>query len=178
VIPRADGESVDLAWAAGFIDAEGHFGLPRNVPRKTAPTWRRIRASAPQHSSTAGPAEVLLKMQRILGGRLERHGDPDDFRWLVEGERVETVITRIQAWLGTIKQEQARRALDEYRAQVRLHGNGERCARGHPYDRVYQSSTGPKKRCNSCARLLSRRKRAAKGIKPRQFKNVARRYNS
>lgn len=177
-IPMIPAGELDRAWAAGFLDGEGHFGLPRTVSRKGGSGWRRLRASASQHGSPDRPAEVLTRLQRILGGRIERHGDIDDFRWVVErGPVVDQIFRWICPWLGTVKQEQARAAIDTFQAQTRLHGTSSRCARGHEYDRVYLSRTGPKRRCGSCARIVSRMQRARAGIAPRQFKVISRRYN-
>lgn len=170
-------QELDLAWAAGFLDGEGHFGLPRAGARKGAPDWHRIRVSATQNGQPGMPPEVLLKLHRLLGGSIEIHGEPDDFRWLMEGpERVEGVYLKLRPWLGTVKQEQARSVIHGFRAQTRIHGDATRCARGHDYSRVYMSIAGPRRKCSACERILARMKRAAQGIKPRQFKNVARRY--
>jgi hypothetical protein len=168
---------LDLAWAAGFLDGEGHFGLPRAGARKNAPDWHRIRVSATQNGESGLPPDVLFKLQRVLGGKIEIHGEIDDFRWLLEGpERVEAVLLQVRPWLGVIKQEQARSVLQRFRSQVRKHGDATRCVRGHEYSLVYMSRTEPKHRCKACARILSRMKRAARGIKPRQFRNATRRY--
>jgi hypothetical protein len=169
---------LDLAWAAGFLDGEGPFGLPQKIRRKDGSVWRRLRVSVSQNSEPERPAEVLLRLQRILGGRIERHGDADDFRWLIDsGARVQDVFARVRPWLGTVKQEQAQCVIDIYRSQVRRQGSTTKCARGHPYDNVRVGGAGSKRRCNACARMRSRMRRAAKGIAPRRFKNVARRYN-
>jgi hypothetical protein len=174
---RGTREELDLAWAAGFLDGEGHFGLPRVGPRKNAPDWHRIRVSATQNGLPGLPPDVLFRLVRIFGGKIERHGEPDDFRWLMEGVRkVEAVLRQTRPWLGTVKQEQAAHVIQGFRSQIRLHGDASRCARGHEYSSVYLSPTGPKRRCNACARITSRIKRARAGAKPRQFKNVARRY--
>lgn len=175
----ATSTDLDLAWAAGFLDGEGHFGVPRAVPRKDGTSWRRIRVSASQHSEPGNPAEVLLRLKHVLGGRIERHGDADDFRWVIESaSTIEAVFALVRSWLGTVKQDQARRAIDGFRSQTRLHGTSDRCVRGHEYEHIYVSGTGPKRRCNACARVISRLKRASEGIKPRQFRNIARRYTS
>ncbi len=170
---------VDLSWAGGFLDAEGHFGLPRKVRRKNGTAWLRLRVSASQHGEPAQPAEVLRRLERILGGRIERHGEVDDFRWVIEsGSAVQGMFERVRPWLGTAKQEQARLAIDRFLSQERLHGTASHCVRGHAYSGWYVTPSGRRKaRCNACARLLQRLKRASQGIKPRPFKNVARRYN-
>lgn len=173
-----DSKDIDLAWAAGFMDGEGHFGLPRARARKNAPDWRRIRVSATQNGEPGLPPEVLFKLQRLFGGSIEIHGEPDDFRWLLEGpDRVESVFLRVRPWLGHVKQIQAWSVMERFRSQIRVKGDAVHCVRGHEYTRVYVSRTGPKKRCNACARIVQRKKRAEQGIKPRPFKNVARRYN-
>lgn len=170
---------LDVSWAAGFLDGEGHFGLPRSGPRKNAPDWHRIRASATQKGAPGRPPHVLFRLQRILGGKIEMHGEPDDFRWLVEGVRsVEAVFENVRPWLGPVKQHQARSVIEGFRSQIRIRGDASRCVRGHEYSRIYMTPTGPKRKCNACARLVSRMTRAALGIRPRQFKNLARRYNS
>jgi hypothetical protein len=168
---------LELSWAAGFLDGEGHFGLPRAGGRKNAPDWRRIRASATQNGEPGLPPEVLFKLRDLLGGKIEVHGEPDDFRWLVEGvDRVEAILLRVRPWLGTVKQEQAYSVIHGFRSQIRLHGDAARCFRGHEYSRVYMSAAGPRRKCNACDRIRERKQRAAQGIRPRQFKNVARRY--
>lgn len=169
----------ELAWAAGFVDAEGCFGVTRLPTRKDGSARLRIRVSASQHGSPGAPAEVLLRLQNAFGlGRVERHGDPDDFKWVAEGVRaVETVLEAIRPWLGPVKIEQARLALDAAGTLGRVRGDELHCIRGHVYDDVYIRMNGHiHRRCNACARIVERAKRAAQGIKPRQFKNVERRY--
>jgi hypothetical protein len=169
--------SVELAWASGFLDGEGHFGLPRARTRTDGTDWRRIRVSASQHGEPARPAEVLLKLRRVLGGRIERHGEIDDHRWVSERAlEIDRIFQQVRPWLGTVKQEQARAAIETFKGQARLHGTSDLCSRGHEYDHIYMSRSGPKRRCRACARIVSRRSRSRRGIKPRQFSNADRRY--
>lgn len=102
----------------------------------------------------------------------------DDFKWVAEGRAaVLRVLELTETWLGSVKLLQAEIALAGFDRQERFRGGGATCARGHPYDRIVVLPSGRvRKFCYACARLLDRRKRAAQGIKPRQFKNVARRY--
>jgi hypothetical protein len=87
------------------------------------------------------------------------------------------VLQVVGPWLGAVKREQARDVMAAFANQLRLKGGSTLCKRGHKYDRVQRRSNGSlHRRCNACARLLSRRKRAALGIAPRQFKDVRRRY--
>lgn len=124
--------------------------------------------------------EVLLRFQAaVLGmGNITGPDDDDMYFWRAGGfSEAQATIALIWSQLGSVKRAQARSALDGFRAQTRIRGNARRCIRGHAYTRIYMSPTGPKRRCNGCERIVGRMKRAAQGIKPRQFKNAARRYN-
>jgi hypothetical protein len=124
---------------------------------------------------------VLGRLQRVFDGtgRIERHGDIDDYRWVAEGvPAVKVVLSSIGTWLGPVKREQAALALDRFAAQIRLKGDATRCVRGHAYTYIAMKAGRRRRVCNACDRLLERRKRAALGIPPRQFKNEARRYTS
>lgn len=174
-----DADAVERAWAAGFLDAEGYFGTYHSRSRKSGPDWRRIRVSATQHGQVGAPPDVLLRLQQAFQGlgRIERHGDPDDFRWVAEGtEAIDYVLDRTGRWLGTIKSDQAQLAMRRFRAQVRLKGDATHCVRGHSYTRIATSGRRLRRICDICDLLSERRQRASRGIPPRQFKNVARRY--
>jgi len=177
----ASADDLERAWAAGFMDAEGCFGLARSMKRKNGPQWYRIRVSASQHGDVGVPAEVLKRLHAVFDGtgRIERHGDPDDHRWLAEGANaVEDVLRRTEPWLGSVKVAQAKIALEKFRGQVRLKGDSTHCVRGHSYSGLAMRGGRLRRICNLCDLLSERRRRAAKGISPRQFKNPARRYTS
>ena len=172
-------DDTERIWAAGFLDAEGCFGVVRALPRKRGPTWYRIRASASQHGEVGLPAPVLMRLRAALDGmgRIECHGEPDDFKWVVEGEeRIERVLARVGPWLGETKRLQAKEALATFRAQTRLKGDATRCVRGHVYTGVAMKGGRLRRICNQCERITDRRRRPAQGVPPRQFKNAARRY--
>jgi hypothetical protein len=98
-VARTRGE-IERAWAAGFLDGEGCFGLNRAKVRKRGPAWYRLRVSADQHGIVGGPPEVLVRLQRALGiGRIERHSDPDDYKWSAEGS---TTMERILAMTAPV----------------------------------------------------------------------------
>ncbi|HET8567852.1 MAG TPA: hypothetical protein VFM93_02555 [Candidatus Limnocylindria bacterium] len=168
----AAAEAEDRAWAAGFLDGEGSFCLVRAATRKWSADWRRVRVSASQNGAVGAPADVLVRLQRSLGvGRIERHGEPDDFRWCAEGRaRVVHVLELVTPWLGSVKVAQAAAALSRFDAQERRKGEGGTCVRGHSYDRVAKRGDRIRKICNSCRRLYGRRERARRGVPPRKFK--------
>ena len=94
------------AWAAGFLDAEGCFGVARKGTRSDGVAWYRIRCSASQHGERDVPPAVLVRLHAALGGlgKIERHGDPDDHKWLVEGEHgIRAVLAVVGPWLGPTK---------------------------------------------------------------------------
>ena len=176
---RGDSPQVELAWAAGFLDAEGCFGLAKGNKRVHGTHWYRIRASATQHGQPAVIPDVLHRLQRALRGigRIERHGDDDDFKWLVEGDlHVQMVVDAVSPFLSEVKAAQAQRAIHAFRAQTRLKGNATHCVRGHEYSYTALRSGRIRRICNACARLQDRRERARRGIPPRAFKNISRRY--
>ncbi|MDP9252727.1 MAG: hypothetical protein M3O80_06945 [Chloroflexota bacterium] len=176
---RGDSRQLDLAWAAGFMDAEGSFGTARANKRVRGPNWYRVRASATQHGAPGVVPEVLLRLQRVLGGfgRIECHGDIDDFKWVAEGDaNVERVLRTLEPSLGAVKVSQARNALERFRAQPRLKGNATHCVRGHEYSYAVVRGGRLRRICKPCARILERRWRAKQGISPRRFKDPARRY--
>jgi len=178
-LTASDNERLDRAWAAGFLDAEGCFGLVRGRARVGGPRWYRIRASASQHGKVGVPAAVLVRLHRILGvGRIERHGEIDDFKWVAEGlPAIERVLAVVGPWLGSVKSEQAVDSMRAYASQTRLKGDEDRCKRGHLYDRrVTLKTDRTRAYCKACARLLARRQRAALGITPRAFRDISRRY--
>jgi hypothetical protein len=174
-----DPQQLEAAWAAGFMDGEGCFGIARAGKRVHGPDWYRVRASATQHGAPHVVPAVLLRLQRLLGGRIECHGEIDDFKWVAEGDiNVEKALRMLEPFLGVVKTAEAHEALAAFRAQIRLKGDAKHCLRGHEYS--YTATRGGRTRriCNPCARIIDRRERAKQGITPRPFKNVARRYTA
>jgi hypothetical protein len=180
VAERSRGD-IERAWAAGFLDAEGCFGLNRGNPRVRGPAWYRIRVSADQHGDVGSTPEVLLRLRSALGGigRIDRHGAPDDYKWSAEGHAmIEEVLALTSQWLGGEKREEARQALARFASQSRLKGDATRCVRGHIYTRIAMKGGRMRRICNACERLTDRARRAAMGIPPRPFKNLSHRYTA
>jgi hypothetical protein len=171
---RTAPERLRLAWAAGFLDAEGYFGNPRGFDRKDGTIGLTIRVSASQHGLPHSPAEVLLQLREILGGRIEAHGEIDDFKWVAEGVvNVTRIAALVEPWIGDLKLRQAHTAIDAASA-LRVRGTDEHCIRGHVYDRVYVRPDGTIHRvCNACERIRRQASRAALGSKRRMLRNVS-----
>lgn len=180
-LAERDSDEIERAWAAGFLDAEGCFGLNRGKKRVRGPAWYRIRVSADQHGVIEQIPAVLERLQRALGGigRIDRHGSADDYKWSAEGRSMtEHVLATTSPWLGVEKHEEATTALAKFSAQPRLKGDATHCVRGHPYSGVAMKGGRKRRICNACERLTDRARRAALGIPPRPFKDVTRRYTS
>lgn len=177
VVAPQSAVELDLAWAAGFLDAEGWFGVVHGRPRKDATPTFRIRVSAPQHSHDGKEPEVLTRLRAVLGiGTIERHGEADDFKWVAYGpDAVATVLALTRSWLGAVKLAQADEAFDKWSAQPRVRSRSDfTCARGHVYDGVLLTASGRiRKYCNACARMAERARRAARGGKPRTVRLAA-----
>lgn len=159
----ASRQALELAWAAGFLDAEGSFGLVRSNDRKGGPPWYRVRASATQHGDVGVPPAVLHRLRSALGGlgRIERHGEPDDFKWVVEGvDAIQSVLAATSPHLSSIKTQQALGAIARFQSQLRLKGNAEHCLRGHTYDRIAIRGGRKRRVCSACARSFRERSRA------------------
>jgi hypothetical protein len=118
------------------------------------------------HGQTAGAPTTSSS---ILGvGRMERHGEIDDFKWATEGViNVRGVLERLRPWLGSVKIAQATEALATA-GSSRVRGDAEHCIRGHTYDHIYVRPDGTvRHRCNTCMRDRARAIRASQGIAPR-----------
>jgi hypothetical protein len=120
----------------------------------------------------------LRRLHRILDvGRIERHGEPDDYKWAAEGRiAIEKVLEVVGPWLGTVKREQARDSMRAFTGQVRLKGNGTHRKRGHAYDRRVTRNGRTRVFLQHLSTAQRAKQRALLGIAPRQFRNVARRY--
>ncbi len=146
---------IDRAWAAGFLDAEGCFGVTALPRRKDGTAGVRIRVSASQHGAPGVPADVLLYLRKALAiGRIERHGDADDFKWTTGGERnVRTVLEAVRPWLSEVKTHQALQALATH-VTFRVRGNADTCIRGHTYDGLTVRPDGAiHHHCSACDQI-------------------------
>jgi len=81
----------------------GYFGTPGKQLRKDGTYVLRVRASATQHGEVGIPAHVLIRLRETLGGRIERYGEPDDFKWVLEGvDNVRRLFESLSPWLGEV----------------------------------------------------------------------------
>lgn len=93
--------TVDLAWAAGFMEGEGSF----MVNRKSLGRNACARCSAAQKQR-----EPLDKLQRLFGGGVKPFKG-SYFRWDVSGARARGVMLTLFTFLSTRRRGQVRAAL-------------------------------------------------------------------
>ena len=110
-------------------------------------------------------------------GRIERHGDIDDFKWVSEGApNVRRALDIVRPWLGDVKVKQALEALASHE-QVRLRGGPDFCIRGHQYDYVYIRPNGAiHRRCRACGHLRAQATRMELPMRPRRLEDAPTRY--
>lgn len=108
----------ELAWAAGFVDGEGHFGLHKT---KVRPTDERGYASL-ELTAAQCDRQVLDRLQAALG--LGTIGGPytkkkenwrQSYLFYVNGfDKTKCAIELLMPWLSPVKKEQAERAIADY----------------------------------------------------------------
>lgn len=93
---------VEYAWAAGFIDGEGHFGC-RQATKNT------FQISIQVHQKGREP---LDKLQKIFGGKVYITGRPGIFKWSIQKrEDVVSAYEKLKPYLSKVKQLQAEIAI-------------------------------------------------------------------
>jgi hypothetical protein len=171
----------ELAWAAGFFDAEGSTYLEKH---RTHSDYFRIEAAITQGCASGVPPELeRFRTATGMWGHLYGPWEQEDandpvFRWklhrLIE---VEQLLARLEPWLGIVKREQARAAIALVRSQPVLpRGNPAwgshktHCVHGHEYERArirpYRSrgvglQRRANKQCLACSREQARARRLA-----------------
>lgn len=108
----------ELAWLAGVIDGEGHFGKSSKVAAFTIG----------QAGTLAGPPDLLVRCRDVLGfGSITGprvRGDrtnPIPMWFFNTGgfPRVQAVLALVWPWLGPVKRAQAVAVLDRFRHGAR-----------------------------------------------------------
>jgi hypothetical protein len=102
-IPAAVSPStVDLAWAAGFLEGEGGFCVnSRSLGRHSS-----LRVTATQKQR-----EPLDKLQRLFGGYVGLQATVPYFRWTVNGVRARGVMYTVFTFLSRRRRDQIRGVL-------------------------------------------------------------------
>jgi hypothetical protein len=105
-----DFDCTELAWAAGFFDAEGTTSLSQG---------RYLRAAVPQKGPTGVP-EVLVRFQRAVGvGQIYGPKDALIYQWTTTSPiKSVQAIAAIWPWLSSVKRAQVMRAATDSQARA------------------------------------------------------------
>lgn len=108
---------VDLAWASGFLDGEGYFGINVHSNRWLVPEISAAQAYRPK---------CLEKLRDVLGGRVrEESGRNHVYHWSVSGGKaIRLCLPKIIPYM-TVKREEAEIVL-EFSERMLSHRTGGR----------------------------------------------------
>lgn len=96
--------NTDYAWAAGFIDGEGHFGA-----RRTKHGTYQVSIQVHQKGD-----EPLQRLKSIFGGAVYKTGREDIYKWSIQRRAlVEQVVLDLWPYLTDVKRNQAHVALSK-----------------------------------------------------------------
>jgi hypothetical protein len=94
----------ELAWAAGFFDGEGWFGLAQEKGRRTGQPHARVN-----QADARGVPEVLARLRSAVGfghitGPYQKDGRIDLYGWEISSRgHVELLHHLLLPWLGQVK---------------------------------------------------------------------------
>ncbi len=176
--PPARSLGEELAWAAGFFDAEGSVSLLKHGSHTG---YFVGEAAVTQLGDATGSEELsrfraAVSLGKIFGPFTDRGGARSAYRWKVFPlTEICAVIDALRPWLGTVKRGQADRVLDVLVGQPTLpRGNPAwgsyktHCVNGHEYATARirrfgarQGGAAPREssRCLVCARDAARARR-------------------
>lgn len=119
--------TIDIAWAAGFLEGDGSFGIARVI---------NITAVQIQ-------LEPLLKLQKLFGGAITGRptpkGDKILSRWQVYSGRAAELMMTFYPLMSLDRKKQIQKALKRWRATGPASRDKTHCPQGHVYDKVYQA---------------------------------------
>lgn len=152
MLPRViPDQEIELAWAAGFFDGEGHTGLQSKSQK-----YRYLRLTVGQTEPT-----TLERFQKAVGygnitGPYPRKGTRKDvWVWQTTSKKAHEALNRLLPYLSGPKREQARLAIANER--LGLYKDRTTCKRGHSFtgDNVYTDKYGYRS-CVECRTLGTR----------------------
>ena len=146
--------SIDLAWAAGFLEGEGTFSSARTSPVASCAQVQR---------------EPLERLQRMFGGsilfyRRKQPTNRQDYHvWQVNGIRAAGVMMTLLCLMSPRRTGQLVASLDKWKSAgpnaARINGAKTHCPHGHEYTesntRVQRNGGG-----RVCIACVTRRNRA------------------
>lgn len=134
--------TLDIAWAAGFIEGDGCFSSINRNPAITAIQVQR---------------EPLERLHRIFGGRLgtyQRKIVKGNLyhRWQISGYKAAAIQMTLYVLMSPWRQEQIQRALAKWKLPAMNHNASKnRCSQGHEFSEsnTYRYPDG-RRGCRAC----------------------------
>jgi len=159
---QADVNTLELAWAAGFFDGEGHVSASKQAGKRACNMCIQIAQTDP---------EVLHRFQRAVGG-LGRVVGPHNYGWrdvwtfrVNRFEHVQAIVAMLWPFLSGLKRADAHRALSEMAAwRAEKAARAAMCQKDlHVLAEVGRTTAGS---CAACARDRHRESHGWKGGLP------------
>jgi len=151
--------TVDLAWAAGFLEGEGSFrfsqrdtGRPHGTPTVTAAqkdpeSLKRLHTLFSGNVPTPYIARVNRKECRV-------------YQWRIYGERAVGVMYALYPWMSGYRKAQIRAAISGWRGAPGQNKPRLKCRRGHdtstPELRAKPTKRQRHGQCLECRKLYAR----------------------
>jgi len=143
--------TIDIAWAAGFLEGEGWFDDGRG----------------PKIGAGQKEIEPLLKLQKLFGGKIflrKKRGisKSDIYWWVLGSHRSPAVMMTLYSFLSSRRQETIRKSIEAWKKarNLRLRGSSV-CFYGHNMEgnNSYVTVYGHLQ-CKECKRLRKRERRS------------------
>lgn len=141
--------SIQLAWAAGFMEGEGSFS-------NSAKSSAKVSAAQVQR-------EPLERLQNIFGGKIRSRNtrgfsNNSIWVWALPARRSVEVMMTLYVLMSPRRKQQIETTLNHWKAHKRIlrpHGS-DTCGRGHALttDNVYMN--GRHRQCKECKRITKR----------------------
>lgn len=145
--------TLEIAWAAGFIEGEGSFGYPS--PKVTAAQVQR---------------EPIDRLQRIFGGKISQRttrgfSGKKIWIWALSSHRSVEVMMTIYVLMSPKRRGEIERTLFAWKSARLFRRTGaDVCARGHSLTGYNALLVDGYIKCRACKNLARRMRRAGNSI--------------
>jgi len=158
--PRARISTLEISWAAGFIEGEGSFA----------------NAGSPQVMAAQVQRQPLERLLRLFGGSIWQRSTKGFstkpiWCWAVSGTRAAQVMMTLYCLMSDRRKDQIAAALDAWKLQTRIlrTKNSDICLFGHPLVGGNIVRVGKYIRCRTCRNATRRKYRRRLAEEKRQF---------
>lgn len=140
-------DTKSLAWAAGFLEGEGHFGMS---------------GGSAMVSATQASMQPLERLQGLFGGAVGKGSTSkitkkQMYRWTLSGPQATGLMMTLYSVMSS-RHDQVKRALDKWKGRAVSTKYRSVCNRGHAYTPENTYHYGPNKgypwRARYCRKCL------------------------